>query len=161
MYFSGVSRGNWPPAVDARPLAQPEESSGGVSSESGGMDVGRTETPPPVSEKTPGKRAVTDKPAPKKRKMTATAPRKPGGISLGDDQTTRTRRTAVFDWSDDDEVLTAPPPSMKEPPRSTRAGDQSGEAKKSLNCRQGKFPHGRRWGSLWGKRRKSPSNRRR
>ena len=53
------------------------------------------------------------------------APIKPGGISLGDDQTTRTRRTAVFDWSNDDEVSMAPPPSTKEPPRSTCVGDQS------------------------------------
>jgi len=61
----------------------------------------------------------------KRRKTAAAAPIKPGGISLGDDQTTRTRRTAVFDWSDDDEVPTAPPLSTKEPPRSTRMGDQS------------------------------------
>ena len=66
MYFSGVPRGDWPPAVDARPLAQPEESSVGVSSESRGMDVGQTESPPPVSEKTQGKRAAADEPA---RKM--------------------------------------------------------------------------------------------
>ena len=31
----------------------------------------------------------------------------------------------VFDWSDDDKVPMAPPPSTKEPPRSTRAEDQS------------------------------------
>ena len=31
----------------------------------------------------------------------------------------------MFDWSDDDEVLTAPPPSTVEPPRSMHAGDQS------------------------------------
>jgi len=61
--------------------------------------------------------------------MAAAAPLKLGDISLGDDQTTRTRRTTVFDWSDDDEVLTAPPPSIKEPPRSTRVGDQSGGGK--------------------------------
>ena len=73
----------------------------------------------------PWKRAAADEPAQKRRKMVTAAPLKPGSISLGDDQTTRTRRTTVFDWSDDDKVSTAPPPSTKEPPRSTRAGDQS------------------------------------
>ena len=76
--------------MDARPLAQPKESSVGVSSEFGGMDVGRTESPPPVLEKIRGKRPVADEPAQKKRKTAAIAPRKPGGISLGDDQTNRT-----------------------------------------------------------------------
>ena len=56
----------------------------------------------------------------------ATAPRKPGGISLDDDQTNRTRRTVVFDWSDDDEVLANPPPSTKGPPHSPRAEEQTG-----------------------------------
>ena len=50
---------------------------------------------------------------------------KPGGISLGDDQTSRTRRTAMFDWSDDDKVPKDPPRSMKEPPCSTPMGNQS------------------------------------
>ena len=89
MYFSGVPKGDWPPAVDARPPAQPEESSIGVSSESRGMDVGRTESPPPVSEKIQGKRLAEDEPAQKKRKTRAAAPRKPGGISLDDDQASR------------------------------------------------------------------------
>ena len=53
--------------------------------------------------------------------MAATSPLKLGGISLGGDQTTRMRRTMVFEWSDDDDVPVAPPPSMKAPPRSTRA----------------------------------------
>ena len=57
--------------------------------------------------------------------MAAAAPLKLGGISLGGDQTTRTRRSAMFEWSDDDEAPAAPPPSMVEPPRSTRAWDQS------------------------------------
>ena len=55
----------------------------------------------------------------------AAAPLKLGDISLGDDQTTRTRRTTVFDWSDDNEVLMAATPSMKEPPRSMHVEDQS------------------------------------
>ena len=125
MYFSGVPKGDWPLTVDARPLAQPEESFIGVSSESRGMDAGRMESPPSVSEKAGGKRAAVDKLAQKKRKTVATAPLKPGGISLGDDQTTRTRRTAVFDWSDDDEAPMDPPPSTKEPPRSMHMEDQS------------------------------------
>ena len=53
------------------------------------------------------------------------APIKPGGISLGDDQTTRTRRTTVFDWSDDDEAPTDPPLSTKEPLCSTPMGNQT------------------------------------
>ena len=111
--------------MDARPPTQPEGSAIGVSSDSGGTDVGWIKSSQPVSEKARGKRAATDEPAQKRRKTAAAAPIKPGDISLGDDQTTRTRRTAVFDWSDDDEVPTAPPPSMKEPPHSTRVGDQS------------------------------------
>jgi len=53
------------------------------------MDVGRTESPPPVSEKIWGKRLAKDEPAQKKRKTGAAAPRKPGSISLDDDQTNR------------------------------------------------------------------------
>jgi len=93
------------------------------------MDVGRTESPPPVLEKICGKRPAEDEPTQKQRKTAAAAPRKPGGISLGDHQTNQTRRTTVFDWSDDDEVLMAPPPSTKEPPRSMSVGDQSGGGK--------------------------------
>ena len=85
MYFSGVPRNDWLPSVDARRPIQIEESSVGVSSESRGMDTGRTESPPPVSVKTRGKRPVEDEPAQKKRKIATTAPRKPGGISLDDD----------------------------------------------------------------------------
>ena len=80
---------------------------------------------PPVSDKVWGKRAATDELARKKRKTAGVAPRKPGDISLGDDQTTRMRRIVVFDWSDDDEVPMAPPPSTKEPPHSTCSEDQS------------------------------------
>ena len=57
VYFSGVPKNDWPPAVDARPPAQPEESSVGVSSEPGGMDVGRAESPPTVSAKNLGEEA--------------------------------------------------------------------------------------------------------
>ena len=77
-----------------------------------------------MSEKARGKRAVADEPARKKRKTAGAAPLKLGGISLGGDQTTRTRRTAVFEWSDDDEVLVAPLPSMKAPPRNMCAEEQ-------------------------------------
>ena len=89
MYFLGVPRGDWPPEVDARPPAQPEESAIGVSSESGGTCAGRTESPPPVSEKAWWKRAAANEPAQKRRKTVAVAPIKPGDILLGDDQTTR------------------------------------------------------------------------
>ena len=61
------------------------------------MDVGRMESSPLVLEKARGKRVVADEPAQKRRKMVSAAPLKPGGISLSDDQTTRMRRTAVFD----------------------------------------------------------------
>ena len=89
------------------------------------MDVGWTESSPPVSEKIQGKRAAVDEPAQKRRKTATAAPIKPGSIWLGDDQTTRTRRTAVFDWSDDDEAPMDPPPSTKKPWRSTPMGNQS------------------------------------
>ena len=52
--------------------------------------------------------------------MVAT-PHKLGSISLGGDQTTRTRRNVVLEWSDDDEAPTVPSPSTKEPPRNKRA----------------------------------------
>ena len=55
----------------------------------------------------------------------AAAPLKPGSISLGDDQTTRPRRTAVFDWSDDDEFSVVGLPSTKEPPHSAGTEDRS------------------------------------
>ena len=115
MYFSGVLRNDWPPSVDARRPVQIEESSVSVSLESGGMDTGRTESPPPVSAKMRGKRSAEDEPAPKKRKTAVTAPCKLGRISLDDDQTNQTRRTMVFDWSDDDEILTNPFSSTKGP----------------------------------------------
>ena len=69
-----------------------------------------------VSEKIHGKRPAVDEPARKRRKTADTASYKPGGISLGDDQATRPRRTTVLEWSNDDEDLIARPPSMKEPP---------------------------------------------
>ena len=78
-----------------------------------------------MSDKVRGKRAAVDEPAQKKRKMAGAIPRKPGDISLGGDQTTRTRSVAMSKWSDDDEVMVAPPPSTKAPPRSTRAEEKS------------------------------------
>ena len=125
MYFSSMPRGDWPIGVDARPLARPEEDAASASSEFRGTNAGRTESSPPVSEKVQGKRAATDEPARKKRKTAAAGPLKPGGISLGGNQTTRTRRTAVLEWSDDDETSVAPPPSTEAPPRSTRMEEQA------------------------------------
>ena len=115
MYFSGVPRGDWPQVVDARPPTQPEEGAISISSES----------PSLVSEKVQGKRAAVDEPARKKRKTASAAPLKLGGISLGGDQTTRMWSTAMFEWSDDDEVPVAPPQSMKVPPRTARVEEQS------------------------------------
>ena len=90
MYFSSVPKGNWPPAVDARPPTQPKGIAIGVSLDSRGTDVGRTESSPPMSEKTQGKRAAADEPAQKRRKMVTAAPNNSGSISLSDDQTIRT-----------------------------------------------------------------------
>ena len=78
-----------------------------------------------MSEKVWGKRAAADELAWKKRKMVGAAPLKPGDISLGGDHTTQTRSTAMFEWSDDDEVPVAPPPSTKAPARSTCVEEQS------------------------------------
>ena len=78
-----------------------------------------------MSEKIRGKRAATDEPAQKKRKTAAAAPLKLGDISLGGDQTTQTQRTAVFEWSDDDEISVAAPPSTKVPPRNTHVEEQA------------------------------------
>jgi len=120
-----VPRADWPPAVDARPPAQPKESFISISSESGGVDIDQVESAPSASEKVQGKRPAADEPAQKKRKTATATPIKPGSISLGGDQTTRTRRTVVIEWSDDDEALVFPLLSTREPPRSTRAWDQS------------------------------------
>ena len=47
------------------------------------------------------------------------APRKLGGISLGGNQTTRMQSAAMFEWSDDDGALVAPPPSTEVLPHNT------------------------------------------
>ena len=67
-----------------------------------------------MMEKVRGKRAAANELAQKKRKMAAAVPLKRGGISLGGDRTTRPRRTAVLEWSDDNEDPVAPPPSVQE-----------------------------------------------
>ena len=56
--------------------------------------------------------------------MVGDVPCKPGGISLGGDQTTRMWSAAMSEWSDDDEVPVAPPPSTKAPPHNTRVEEQ-------------------------------------
>ena len=89
MYFFGVPRVDWPRGVDVRRSARSKEDAASTSSESGGADAGWMETSPLVIEKVWGKRAAIDELAKKKRKTAATAPCKQGGISLGDDQTTR------------------------------------------------------------------------
>ena len=71
---------------------KPEEGVVSALSELGGVDAGRTESPPPVSEKDWGKRAALDELAWKKRKTAGAAPRKPSGISLGGDQTIQTQK---------------------------------------------------------------------
>ena len=124
-YFSGVPRSNRPKAVDARPTTQPEEGAVSASSESEDKGAGRKEGPPPILEKVREKRAATDDPARKKRKMAGVAPLKPGGISIGGDRTTRTQSAAMSEWSDDDEALVAPPPSIEAPLRNTRTEVQS------------------------------------
>ena len=67
--------------------------------------------------------------------MATIAPLKLGGISLGGDQTTRTRRTVVFEWSDDDEILVAPSPSTEAPLHSTHAEEQAKRGKEVLEQR--------------------------
>ena len=125
MYFSGVPRGDWPRGVDARPSARPKEDAVSASSESGGTNAGRTKRSPPVSKKVRGKTVVVDELAQKKRKTTGVAPLKPSVISLGGDRTTQTWSAMVSEWSDDDEVPVAPPPSTKAPPCSARVEEQS------------------------------------
>ena len=71
-------------------------------------------------EKVRGKRVAIDEPARKKRKTAGVIPRKPGGISLGGDQTTQKRSAAMSEWSDDDGAPIAPPPSTRVPPCNTR-----------------------------------------
>ena len=78
-----------------------------------------------MSEKVQGKRVAIDELSRKKRKMAGVASRKPGGISLGGDQTTRTQSAAMSEWSDDDGALVAPPPSTEAPPCNTCAEVQS------------------------------------
>jgi len=107
------------------------------------MDTGRTESPPPVSAKTQGKRPAEDEPAQKKRKTAATGPHKPGGISLDDDQTNRTQRTAVFDWSDDDKILMNPPSSTKGPPLYPRTEQQTGVGEEVLKASTRRVPEHR------------------
>ena len=111
--------------MDARPPTQPEEGAISVSSESGGADAGRTESPSPVSEKVRGKRAAADELARKKRKMTSAAPLKLGGILLGGDRTTRTQSAAMSEWLDDDGILVAPPPSTEAPQHNMHAEERS------------------------------------
>ena len=111
--------------MDARPTTQPEEGAVSTSSESGGADAGWTESPPPVSEKVRGKRAVADEPAWKKRKTSGAVPHKPSGISLSGDRTTRTQSAAMSEWSDDNGSLVAPPQSTEAPPHNTHVEVQS------------------------------------
>ena len=70
---------------------------------------------------------MVDELAQKNKKTAGATPLKPGSISLGGDRTTRMRSTVMFEWSDDDEVPVAPPPSTKAPPRNTRTEGQSKE----------------------------------
>lgn len=49
----------------------------------------------------------------------------------------------MFDWSDDDEILIDPPPNMKEPPRSPRAGEQPGVGKEVREASTRKVPEQR------------------
>ena len=76
-------------------------------------------------EKVQGKRAAKDEPARKKRRMVNVALRKPVGISFGGDRAARTQSTAMSEWSDDDEMPVAPPPSTKASLRSARVEVQS------------------------------------
>jgi len=83
---------------------------------------------------------VADEPAQKKRKTAGVVPHKPGGISLGGDQTTRTRRATVIEWSDDDENLVAPPPSVQTPSRITHVEEQPREDEEVLEQQTTEMP---------------------
>ena len=99
-----MPRADWPKGVDIRRLLQPEEEELSSSSDS----------PSPVSEKVRGKRPAVDEPVQKRRKTVSSHAHKPGGISLGEDRTVRPRRTAVLEWSDDDEDQSVLPLSTME-----------------------------------------------
>ena len=49
----------------------------------------------------------------------------------------------MFEWSDDDEVPTDPPPSTKEPPRSTPMGNQSRGGEEVPKPQMREFPEQR------------------
>ena len=61
-----------------------------------------------MSKKVWGKRVAQDESTQKKRRTADVAPRKPGGISLDDDQTARTQSVVMSKWLDDDEAPIAP-----------------------------------------------------
>ena len=67
-----------------------------------------------MSEKVHGKRPAVDEPVQKRRKTVSSHAHKPGSISLGEDRTVRPRRTAVLEWSDDDDDQSVLPPSTAE-----------------------------------------------
>ena len=86
-----------------------------------------------MSEKVRGKRPAVDEPAQKRIKTASSHAHKPGGISLGEDRAVRPPRTAVLEWSDDDEDQSAPPPNTTEAPADSvapkhRAGESHGLA---------------------------------
>ena len=109
-----MPRADWPKGVDIRRPLQPEEEEPSTSSDN----------PSPVSEKIHGKRPAVDEPAQKRRKTASSTIHKSGGISLGEERTVRPRRTAVLEWSDDDENQAAHPPSTKEPSTDAEAPEQ-------------------------------------
>ena len=106
--------------MDARPTTQPEEGAVSASLKFEGEGAGRKVSPPWVSEKVRGKRAATDEPAHKKRKIVGAAPLRLGNISLGSGQITRTQSAAMSEWSNDDGAPVAPPLSTEVPPHNTR-----------------------------------------
>ena len=86
-----------------------------------------------MSEKVHGKRPAVDELAQKRRKTASSHAHKPGGISLGEDRAVQPPRTAVLEWSDDDEDQSAPPSSTTEALADSvapkhRAGESYGRA---------------------------------
>ena len=100
--------------MDIRRPLQSEEEEQSTSSDS----------PSQASEKIRGKRPAVDEPVLKRRKTASSHAHKLGRISLGEDRTVRPRRTAMLEWSEDDEDQSVLPPSTKEPSKGAEVPEQ-------------------------------------
>ena len=92
-----IGQRQWTPG---RSLSRRKVSSAPCPNRKAKVLVGRR-VHPLISEKVWGKRAAIDELA-RKKKTVSVSPHKPGGISLGGDQTIRMQSAAMSEWSDDD-----------------------------------------------------------